>query len=329
MRIVIPGGTGQVGTVLTRAFHAAGHEVVVLSRSGRTSSPWRVAHWDAKNLGDWASKVEGADVVINLAGRSVNCRYNAGNRRDIMDSRVNATRVVGQAIAQCRQPPRVWLQASTATIYAHRYDAPNDEHSGVIGGSEPSAPSTWRFSIDVAKAWEDAAREFITPRTRQILMRSAMVMSPDRGGIFDTLLRLVRFGLGGTSGDGRQYLSWIHECDFIGSVQWLIGHDDLDGAVNLASPNPLPNAEFMRILRQAWGTRVGLPANRWMLEFGAVFLRTETELVLKSRRVVPARLLESGFAFEVPDWRDAASDLCRQWRAARIKRPAAPDRPAL
>ncbi|HEU4560948.1 MAG TPA: TIGR01777 family oxidoreductase [Longimicrobium sp.] len=313
MKIVIPGGSGQVGTLLARAFHHDGHEVVVLSR-GSSGAPWRVVPWDARTPGAWTDEIDGADVVINLAGRNVNCRYNPRNRAEIMSSRVDSTRAVGEAIARAESPPRVWLQASTATIYAHRFDAPNDEATGIVGGLEEDAPDTWRFSIDVATAWERTLAEAETPRTRKVAMRSAMVMSPDRGGIFDTLLALVRRGLGGTAGDGRQYISWIHEFDFVQAVYWLIEHDEMAGAVNLASPNPLPNAEFMRLLRRAWGTRIGLPATRWMLELGAVFMRTETELVLKSRRVVPGRLLEAGFRFEYPEWPGAMEELIRRWR---------------
>ncbi len=314
MKIVIPGGTGQVGTILARSFHAGGHEVVILGRDPQPRE-WRVERWDAKTLGDLAREFEGADVVINLAGRNVNCRYNPENRRQIMDSRVDSTRVVGEAIAAGAIPPKVWLQASTATIYGHRYDAPNDEITGIIGGSEPNAPDTWRFSINVAKAWEKAANDAVTPKTRKVLMRSAMTMSPDRDGIFDVLLGLVKKGLGGTSGNGEQYLSWIHETDFIRAVNWLIEHEELSGAVNLASPHPLANKDFMQILRDAWGTSVGLPAAEWMLAIGAVLMRTETELVLKSRRVVPTRLLESGFEFEFPHWEQAARDLVRRWRS--------------
>lgn len=314
MKIVIPGGTGQVGTILARAFSAGGHEVVVVSRSAPEKSDWRVVKWDAETSGDWTSEFETADVVINLAGRSVNCRYTPENRREIIESRVKSTKIIGEAIANAANPPRVWLQASTATIYAHRYDQPNDEITGIIGGDEPDEPETWNFSIEVAKAWEQAANEADTPRTRKVLLRSAMTMSPDEDGIFDVMLGLVQKGLGGTSGDGRQYLSWIHDTDFIRAVDWLIEREDLSGAVNLAAPNPLPNQEFMRILREAWGTKIGLPANRLMLEVGAFFMRTETELVLKSRRVVPTRLLESGFKFEFPNWTEAARNLCERRR---------------
>ena len=313
MKIVIPGGTGQVGTVLARAFHDDGHDVVVLSR--KTSNlPWKIVEWNGRNLGDWASEIDGSDVVINLAGRSVNCRYHDKNRREMMDSRIDSTRVVGEAIRAASKPPRVWLQASTATIYAHRFDAPNDDVTGVLGGHEPDAPDTWNFSIDVATAWERVTNEADTPRTRKVLMRSAMIMSPDRGGIFDTMLTLVRLGLGGTAADGKQYISWIHDLDFIRSVYWLIEHEELSGPINLSAPNPLPNKEFMRIVRKAWGMRIGLPASEWMLELGAFLMRSETELILKSRRVVPKLLTDSGFQFEFPTWEAAAADLCRRRR---------------
>ena len=314
LKIVIPGGSGQVGTLLARSFHADGHDVTVLSRTPELRD-WRFVHWDAKTLGDWTDEIDGADVLINLAGRNVNCRYTPENRREIMDSRVESARVVGEAIANASNPPKLWLQTSTATIYSHRYDAPNDDVTGIIGGSEPDAPASWKFSIDVAAAWEKATNDAVTPNTRRVLMRSSVILSPDRGGIFDVLLGLVRRGLGGTSGDGRQFVSWIHESDFVRSITWLIEHEELDGAVNIASPCPLANKDFMRILRDAWRTSVGLPAAEWMLAIGAVLMRTETELVLKSRRVVPTRMLESGFEFEFPHWEQAARDLCRKWRA--------------
>lgn len=315
MKVVIAGGMGQVGGVVARAFQRDGHDVVVLSRKP-TSAGWRVAGWDGKSLGAWAEEVDGADVILNLAGRSVSCRYTRENRRLIMDSRVDSTRVIGQAIAQAPCPPKVWLQASTATIYYHRYDAPNDDN-GILGGEEPNAPDTWRFSIAVAKAWEQALNEVETPNTRKVALRSAMTMSPDSGGIFDTLLSLVRHGLGGKAGDGRQYVSWVHDRDFVRALYWIIEHEDMAGAVNIAAPNPLPNAEFMATLRKAWGIRIGLPATRAMLEVGAVFLKTETELILKSRRVISSRLAESGFQFQYPEWRDAAEDLCARWSVIR------------
>ncbi len=313
MKIVIPGGSGQVGTVLARALHQAGHDVCVLSRKS-ASAPWRTVAWDGETLGEWIGEFEGADAIINLAGQSVNCRYHDRNRRIIKESRVNSTRVVGDAIAQAWKPPRVWLQASTATIYAHRFDAANDEATGIIDGAEPNAPDTWRFSIDVATSWERALNESPAPNTRKVLMRSAIVMNPDPGSPFSTLLQLVRLGLGGAAGDGRQYMSWIHDQDFTSAVLWLIEHEDLEGAVNLTAPNPLINSEFMRVLRSAWGMPFGLPATEWMLELGALILQTETELILKSRRVIPSRLLQSGFAFQFPAWPQAARELCERAR---------------
>ena len=316
MRVVIPGGTGQVGTVLARAFHAAGHDVVVLSRRP-AAAPWRVVEWDGQGGGAWTSELEGAGAVINLAGRSVNCRYTPANRQAILLSRVASTRAIGLAITRAKRPPTAWLQMSTATIYSHRFDAPNDETTGILGGTERDAPDTWRFSIEVAKAWESAATDIPTPQTRKVLLRSAMVMSPDRGGIFDTLLGLVRLGLGGRAGSGRQYISWIHETDFVRAISWLLDHDSIVGAVNLAAPGPVPNAEFMRALRTASGMPIGLPAMEWMVAVGAMVMRTETELVLKSRRVEPGRLLAEGFAFEFPEWLPAARDLYNRWLAAR------------
>ncbi|MGW0629426.1 TIGR01777 family oxidoreductase [Streptomyces sp. NPDC002758] len=314
MKVVLPGGTGQVGTVLDRALTAAGHEVTVLTRHPEQE---RHIGWDGATLGHWAAAVDGCDVVINLAGRSVSCRYTAENLRAMMDSRVDSARVIGEAIAAAERPPRVWLQMSTATIYAHRYDAANDESTGVIGGSEAGVPDYWAYSVEIAKNWERAQAEARTPRTRKVVLRSAMVMSPDRGGVFDVLLRLARLGLGGPVAGGAQYVSWIHDEDFVRAVEFLIARDDLEGPVNLASPGPLPHRAFMRALRTAWGVPVGLPATRWMAELGAFALRSDTELLFKSRRVVPGRLRAAGFDFAHPEWDGAVADLVRRVRPMR------------
>ncbi len=304
-----------MGGLLERALIAQGHAVIVVSRNGQGKN--RVS-WDGVNLGPWATEIDGADVVINLAGRTVNCRYTKENMNDMMQSRVDSTRVVGQAIAQAKRPPRVWLQMSTATIYAHRFDAANDETSGVLGGNESGVPTYWSFSVDIAKAWEQALNEAPTPQTRKVALRTSMVMSPDREGIFDVLLRMTRFGLGGAIGGGTQYVSWIHDHDFVRAIDHLIARDDIDGAVNMASPEPLPQRDFMATLRQTCGMNLGLPAMKWMAEIGAFLLRTDTELLLKSRRVVPGRLRSSGFVFEFADWSLAAHDLFERWRAARV-----------
>ena len=315
LRIVIPGGSGQIGQMLARHFQAQSHQVIVLARHP-AAAPWRTMLWDAQGLGAWVRELDRADLVINLAGRSVNCRYTPANRREIKQSRVQSTHIVGEAIARTPHPPALWINASTATIYRHALDRAMDEQNGELGGNEPGAPSTWNFSIDVARSWEQAFFDPQVPQTRKIAIRSAMVMSPDRGGVFDTLLRLVRWGLGGTSGSGRQYVSWVHDADFLAAIDFLIARSELAGIVNISSPKPVPNHEFMRVLRQAWGTPIGLPAARWMLEIGAVFLRTETELILKSRRVVPSRLLNAGFTFRFPSWSSAAGDLVSRWRGA-------------
>lgn len=312
MKIVIPGGSGHLGTMLANWFHAKHHKVVVLSRNSRPA-PWRVVEWNGRSAGVWAEELEGAHAVINLAGRSVDCRYDAKHREEIIRSRVESTRAVGEAIAQCDVPPRVWLQMSTATIYAHRFDAPNDEKNGILGGSEPNVPPEWRFSIEVAKAWERVFDDAWAPRTRKVKLRTAMVMSAHRGTAFHALVRHIRLGFG-RFGDGRQFVSWIHERDFVRAVEWLIVNDSVEGAVNLAAPSPLPMSEFLRDLASAAGRHVLLPVPKWLTEIGAWLWRTEPELVLKSRRVVPAKLLERGFTFAFPRWPDAARNLVSEWR---------------
>jgi uncharacterized protein (TIGR01777 family) len=233
----------------------------------------------------------------------------------MLSSRVDSTRAVGAAIAAAARPPRAWLQMSTATIYAHRFDAPNDEATGILGGGEPDAPAYWKRSIEIAQAWEATQMEAATPHTRKVALRAAMVMGAERGGVFQVLSRLARLGLGGPIAGGRQWISWIHERDFVRAVDFLLAREDVDGPVNVAAPTPLPQREFMAALREAWGARVALPATKWMVEVGAFLLRTDTELVLKSRRVLPGRLLASGFTFDFPDWPAAARDLVAKTRA--------------
>lgn len=318
LRIVLPGGSGQVGQMLARAFQERGHHVTVLTR-GPYTAPWQTVHWDGEEIGQWVETLEGADVCINLAGRSVNCRYTAENRLEIYDSRIRTTTLLNRVIAGMSDPPRVWLNASTATIYRHALDRPMDEATGELGGHEliskrRRAPDTWNFSVGVAKDWETAFFETPTPRTRKVALRSAIVMSPVPGNAFALLLNLVRVGLGGTQGNGRQFVSWIHETDFARAVEFLIDREDMVGPVNIAAPHPLPNREFMAVLREAWEMPNGLPAPWPLLEIGTFLMRTESELVLKSRRVVPGRLQEAGFLFEFRNWPEAADDLVRRWK---------------
>jgi len=319
LRIVIPGGSGQIGHMLARHFQNVGHHVTILTRGPYTSN-WPTVHWDGEQIGPWVEALEGADVCINLAGRNVNCRYHEKNRRAIYNSRIETTRLLNQVIARIEEPPRVWLNASTATIYRHALDRPMDEFTGELGGGEliskhRRAPETWDFSIRVAKDWEAAFFDTPTLRTRKVALRSAIVMSPLPGSAFAIYSNLVRMSLGGRQGNGRQFVSWIHETDFAHAVEFLVHREGIEGPVNIASPNPLPNRDFMRELRDAWGIPNGLPAPRPLLAIAAAIMRTETELVLKSRRVVPGRLQQAGFEFQFPTWPQAAEDLVAKWKA--------------
>ncbi len=313
MRIVMPGGTGHIGRVLVPALRASGNEVIVLSRRADGGD---VLVWDSATLGPWADAIDGADAVINLAGRSVDCRYHKHNLTEMLTSRIDSTRVIGQAIEQAARPPRVWLQASTATIYAHTFDRENDEQTGEIGGREHGVPGYWRYSIEIAQAWERELWAANTPATRRVALRMAMVMSDGTGGVFDILRRLSGLGLGGTLAGGRQYMSWIHHHDLARAVSWLLKHDEIAGPINLAAPQPLPQRDFMRTLRRALHVPFGVPATAWMLEIAALIRGTDSELLLKSRRVVPRRLKAGGFEFSFPTWEHAVDDLLGRSRSA-------------
>lgn len=310
-RVILAGGRGFLGEVLRDHFLRHDCDVVVLTRSpgqGKRHDRSREVFWDGRTLGEWGREINGAGAIINLAGRSVNCRYHARNRRLLLNSRVDSTRVLGEAVARCADPPRVWLNSSTATLYRHSIDRAWDE-SGEIGAT-PEAKDA--FSIEIATAWEREFNAALAPGTRKVLLRSAMVLGPGRNSVFPVLRRLVRCGLGGRMASGRQYVSWIHEADFCRAIDWIVDHEELTGPVNLAAPNPLPNREMMATLRELCGVSIGLPASEWMLELGAFCLRTETELILKSRRVVPGRLLASGFRFRFACMHDALADLLRK-----------------
>jgi uncharacterized protein len=320
-RIIIAGGSGFLGRLLTAHFLNHNWDVVIL---GRALPPpglaGRHCAWDARTPnGAWAEELDGADVVINLTGKSVNCRYTRRNRQQILDSRVCSTGVIGEAINRCSKPPTLWLNASTATIYRHTFDAPWDEN-GITAGT-PEAKDL--FSVEVAKAWEKAFREASTPSTRKVALRLAMVLGCGSNSVFPVLRRLVRTGLGGRMGSGRQFVSWIHQKDFCAAIDWLITHQELEGIVNLSAPDAVTNQDMMRLLQNVCGVPFGLPASRWMLEAGAFLLRTETELIIKSRRVVPRSLLESGFTFQFPDIKQAFNDLAAVSRQSCNSRPSA------
>jgi NAD dependent epimerase/dehydratase family enzyme len=334
-RIILAGGSGFLGGELAKHFSARNWEVVILTRSPQSrSDAVREVAWDAKSAGDWVREFECAVAVVNLTGRSVDCRYTAKNRQEIMDSRVNSTRVVGQAIAQCKVPPLVWLNSSTATVYTHTFGPPHDESSREMDSAQDAKDA---FSVEVAQAWERALFEEgqpLTPsvsssagervadrpgegnpatnrvwKTRKVALRTSMVLGLGRNSVFPVLRRLTKLGLGGRQGGGKQFVSWIHVEDFCRAVEWIIDHEELSGPINQCAPNPLPNAQMMRLFREVCRMPIGLPATEWMLEIGAFFLRTETELIFKSRRVVPGRLLASGFKFRFPTCRAALEDL--------------------
>lgn len=302
--------------LLARHFHARGDVVTVLSRRP-VQAPWQVLPWDAKTPGSWSESLRGADVCINLTGRSVNTRATAKHRDEIYRSRIESTELLGQVIASLPEPPKVWLNASTATIYRHALDHGMDESTGELGGQEPGVPASWAFSIKVARDWEAAFFGAATPQTRRVALRTSLVMSPDRGSIFAVLSRLVRLGLGGKNGSGKQRMSWIHATDFLRAIDLLIADSSWSGVVNLAAPSAPTNAAFMRALREAWGVPVGLPAAKWMITLGTFLLRTEPELVLKSRWVLPGRLQQAGFTFQYPEWPAASKDLVASMRGRR------------
>lgn len=312
MRVVIAGASGFMGRHLVRGFRATGDEVVTIGRTGAD------AHWgDAEGI---RALVDGAETLINLAGKSVDCRYGTANRAEILRSRVDTTRELGAAIAASTRPPTVWLNSSTATIYRHAEDRPMTEATGEIGTG---------FSVGIARAWEDAFFERELPATRRIALRTAIVLGD--GSALIPLLRLARIGFGGAQLDGRwfrskrriaagtlhefgarggrQRFSWVHLDDVLGIIRFLIARGDIEGVVNVAAPNPVDSATVMRSIRRALGVPFGIPLPRWLLEMGAWAIRTETELVLKSRWVVPERLLDAGYEFAHPDIDGAIRDV--------------------
>lgn len=299
---VIFGANGFLGRYLCRDLTRHGYEVVAVARNRKGwSGDGMFLEWDGKSLGPWSLALEGATAVINLAGRSVNCRYDETNKREILESRVDSTRIIGKAIAQCETPPKVWINSSTATIYRHAEDHGQDEWMGEQGTG---------FSCDVARAWEDAFFGCQTPAvTRKVALRTGMVMANEPGTVFDVLRNLTRWGLGGTMGKGNQRISWIHMEDFLRIVRSMITRSFTDGTVNTTAPTFPTNRELMRNFREMVGMPIGLPATKWMLEVGAWALRTETELILKSRWGTPKRLMDSGFRWRWSEIGEALHDL--------------------
>ena len=300
-KMIIAGANGFLGKYLCQWFHQRGWEVVGLTRNGGVTPDAKEVHWDGRTLGDWAAEFDGAGVVINLAGKSVNCRYGEKNKALIFQSRLESTKVLGDAIRLCQRPPGLWLNSSTATIYRHAGDRPQDEDGGDLGTG---------FSVEVAKAWEKALRETEVPDgVKKVALRSAIVLANEHGTVFDYLRKIASLGLGGRMGSGRQKMSWIHIDDFCGAIEWMIGQETLQDLYNLSAPNPTDNAGCRAGFRRIAGRNFGLPATRWMLEIGTFLMRSETELVLKSRWVLPKRIQEEGYEFQWPDFDEALDDL--------------------
>ncbi|KAA3631626.1 MAG: TIGR01777 family protein [Bacteroidetes bacterium] len=304
-KIVIAGGNGFIGKNLVAYFYQKNYEVIVLTRKPvKSTREAKQVFWDGKHSGDWTEELEGAKAIINLSGKSVNCRYHRKNKKVILNSRIDSTNAIGQAITQCLHPPKSWINASSATIYKHTTDEPaNDEEIGKLGAG---------FSVGVVKAWEDVFFNSNTPKTRKIALRTAITLGKN-GGALTPMWWLTRLALGGRQGDGNQFISWIHIHDLERICEWCINNEEAEGVFNCAAPYPVPNSTFMKTLRKATGHVIGIPAPAWVLDVGAFFIRTETELLLKSRKVVSKRLPEMGFDFKFPTLERTLLDLTRGW----------------
>ena len=299
-KIVLAGGNGYLGNVLAEYYRHLAREVIILSRKPREQKEnVTTILWDGTTKGSWVQALEGADLLVNLCGKNVNCRYTDKNKKEILDSRIIPTRLLGDVISSMQNPPAVWINIASATIYRHAEDHAQDEQHGEIG---------YGFSIDICKAWEEAFAQAKTPLTRKITLRLGIVLGRS-DGVFPRLLNLVKFGLGGKQGDGQQYVSWIHEQDFAACTEWLLQHKECNGVYNCTAPVPVKNTIMMKAIRKAYGMPLGLPAPAWLLEIGALLIGTETELILKSRWVIPARLQQEGFTFGYTHAEHAIHDL--------------------
>lgn len=309
-KIIIAGGTGFIGQGITKYFGKE-NEIIILTRGNKNEK--NNAHgntlnkehlnvkyitWDGLQQGDWAKEIDGADVVINLNGKTVNCRYTAKNKKEIFDSRTNPTKAIGLAIKNATTPPKLWINAASTTIYRHATDRPQDEISGEIEND---------FSVQVCKLWEETFYNQSTPFTRKIALRMAITLGDE--GVMVPYFNLIKFGLGGRQGSGKQMYSWVHITDTCRMIAWFFDNPELEGTYNCCSPNPVTNAAFMQTLRKVTGCRLGLPAFTWMLKIGALIIGTEPELVLKSRWVIPTKALQAGFTFQYPYVEGALKDI--------------------
>ena len=290
-KIIIAGGTGFVGSHLAKKFISLGYVVAIISRQKNH------INWD--NSSAITRALENSEMLINLAGKSVDCRYNEKNKKEIYNSRIDTTKILGNAMLACKNPPGLWINSSTATIYRHAQDRPMTESTGEIGSG---------FSVNVATNWEKAFFDFKLPQTRQVALRMAIVLGKD-GGVIKPLKNLVRLGIGGKQGNGNQMFSWIHIDDVFGIITFMQQCQELSGVFNTAAPNPVNNKTLMRLLRKKLRIKIGLPIPKWLLEIGAVIIKTETELILKSRWVIPERLLKAGFQFKYSNMQEALKNI--------------------
>ena len=287
-KLIIAAGTGFLGQVLVAHFKDKFDEIVILTRGkSKISDSIKYVNWDAKTLSGWENELENASVLINLAGKSVDCRYTNANKKEIYDSRIDSTKILNEAVLNCKNPPKHWLNSSTSTIYRFSLDKQMDEFTGEIGDD---------FSMNIAKSWEKAFFETETPKTLKTALRTSIVLGKN-GGAFVPIKMLAKFGLGGKQGKGNQFISWIHEKDFARAIEFVI-EKQLTEVINIVSPKPITNYEFMKTLRATIRIPFGLSTNKFLLEIGSFFIQTETELVLKSRNVIPKRLQKNGFTFE-------------------------------
>jgi uncharacterized protein (TIGR01777 family) len=293
-KIIIAGGTGFIGDYLSHYFKSNGYEVFIISR--------QAPHIQWTDTAGIATALEGAECLINMAGKSVDCRYNAANKAEILRSRVATTKQLGEAIQACKNSPKLWMNSSTATIYRHEEECANTESTGIVGEG---------FSVSVAKAWEEKFFSFHLPQTRQVALRIAIVLG-NAGGAFVPLKNLVKFGLGGQQGNGQQMFSWLHIADLKNMLVFIMQNEQLKGAVNCVSPHAIQNKTMMLALRKAMCMPFGLPTPKWLLQIGARFINTETELVLKSRWVYPETLLNNGFQFQYPAIESALENLIKE-----------------
>jgi uncharacterized protein (TIGR01777 family) len=301
-KIVLAGGSGQIGTAIKEHFRHKTDELIILTRGkSNTDGNVRTVTWNGRDLGDWWQVLEGADLLVNLTGKNVNCRYTEKNKREILNSRVDSVNALVKACACCKVPPKLWIQCASATIYRHEEVKPMTEADEAMGLG---------FSEDVCRIWEatfnEGAGRFDS--MRKVILRTSLVLGA-KEGVYPRLKNLALFGLGGKQGNGRQWVSWVHEADVASMVEWILLNETVQGPVNCTSPKPVQNHEFMRIIREGNRRSFGLPAPAWLLEIGAWLIGTETELILKSRWVLPKKILDSGYAFKFPSLEEAVRQI--------------------